>query len=94
MTQLCEIPLEQLRAPEGPYGKCIYHWVDTLQTYWLRRPGLERKLTATFEASHPTSCTGPGTRSVRRTSAGPCPRSLAVACLACDGRIPIDVESE
>lgn len=39
MTQLCEIPLEQLRAPEGQYDEYIYHWVDTLQTYWLRRPG-------------------------------------------------------
>ncbi|WP_328337088.1 immunity 49 family protein [Streptomyces violaceus] len=54
MTQLCEIPLEQLRAPEGQYDEYIYHWVDTLQTYWLRRPGLVEKLTATFEASDPS----------------------------------------
>ncbi|MFG3252691.1 immunity 49 family protein [Streptomyces sp. NPDC048172] len=52
MTQLCEVPLDRLRAPEGQYDEYIYHWVDTLQTYWLRRPGLVEKLTATFEASH------------------------------------------
>ncbi|WP_030543269.1 immunity 49 family protein [Streptomyces albus] len=51
MTQLCEVPLERLRSPEGQYDEYVYHWVDTLQTYWLRRPGLVEKLTATFEAS-------------------------------------------
>ncbi|MCN9239940.1 immunity 49 family protein [Streptomyces sp. RY43-2] len=54
MTELCEIPLERLRAPEGQYDEYIYHWVDTLQTYWLRRPGLVEKLTATFQASDPS----------------------------------------
>ncbi|AZM61455.1 MULTISPECIES: immunity 49 family protein [unclassified Streptomyces] len=53
MTQLCEIPLERLRAPEGQYDEYIYHWVDTLQTYWLRRPGLVEKLTAALEMSDP-----------------------------------------
>ncbi|MFH8220284.1 immunity 49 family protein [Streptomyces sp. NPDC018057] len=57
MTELCEIPLERLRAPEGQYDEYIYHWVDTLQTYWLRRPGLVEKLTATFEASDPSVAT-------------------------------------
>ncbi|MEU6681063.1 immunity 49 family protein [Streptomyces sp. NPDC046925] len=51
MTQLCEIPLDRLRARQGKYDEYVYHWVDTLQTYWLRRPGLVEKLTATFEAS-------------------------------------------
>ncbi|MEU4686445.1 immunity 49 family protein [Streptomyces xinghaiensis] len=54
MTELCEVPLERLRSPEGQYDEYIYHWVDTLQTYWLRRPGLVEKLTATFEASDPS----------------------------------------
>ncbi|MFJ2393294.1 immunity 49 family protein [Streptomyces sp. NPDC087843] len=54
MTQLCEIPLDRLRTPEGQYDEYIYHWVDTLQTYWLRRPGLVEKLTATFQASEPS----------------------------------------
>ncbi|MEU5957813.1 immunity 49 family protein [Streptomyces sp. NPDC047525] len=54
MTQLCEIPLDRLRAPEGQYDAYVYHWVDTLQTYWSRRPGLVEKLTATFEACDPS----------------------------------------
>ncbi|WP_241522764.1 MULTISPECIES: immunity 49 family protein [unclassified Streptomyces] len=53
MTQLCEISLERLRSPEGAYDEYIYHWVDALQTYWLRRPGLVDKLIATIEASDP-----------------------------------------
>ncbi|GGR69527.1 hypothetical protein GCM10010252_04470 [Streptomyces aureoverticillatus] len=53
MTQLCEIPLERLRAPEGEYDEYIYHWVDTLQTYWLRRPGLVEKLTDALRMSDP-----------------------------------------
>ncbi|MGW1429343.1 immunity 49 family protein [Streptomyces sp. NPDC002431] len=54
MTELCEIPLERLRSPEGAYDEYIYHWVDTLQTYWLRRPGLVEKLTAAIEMSDPS----------------------------------------
>ncbi|GAA2488105.1 immunity 49 family protein [Streptomyces gobitricini] len=54
MTQLCEIPLERLRSPEGQYDEYVYHWIDTLQTYWLRRPGLVEKLTATLQASDPS----------------------------------------
>ncbi len=38
----------------GQYDEYIYHWVDTLQTYWLRRSGLVEKLTAAFQASDPT----------------------------------------
>lgn len=53
LTRLCEIPLEQLRSSAGQYDEYVYHWVDTLQTYWLRRPGLAEKLTATLEMSHP-----------------------------------------
>ncbi|QYA94331.1 immunity 49 family protein [Streptomyces anulatus] len=53
LTQLSEIPLEQLRSPEGSYDEYIYHWVDTLQTWWLRLPNLADKLIATIEASDP-----------------------------------------
>ncbi|POX41709.1 hypothetical protein C3486_08505 [Streptomyces sp. Ru73] len=53
MTRLCEIPLERLRAPEGEYDEYVYHWVDTLQTYWLKRPGLVEKLVAAIENSYP-----------------------------------------
>ncbi|MFF2652562.1 immunity 49 family protein [Streptomyces sp. NPDC058045] len=138
MTQLCEIPLERLRSPEGQYDEYIYHWVDTLQTYWLRRPGLVEKLTSTLQASDP-SVARIAPRDlldgllyppinlfyhfVRRDEAGFSPAlvealklhklywtsdedrqarldgsialgPLAIACLAYDGRIPIEVESE
>ena len=137
MTQLCEIPLEQLRAPEGQYDEYIYHWVDTLQTYWLQRDGLVEKLTAALQMSHPdVARIAPGTccrvlyppinlfyHFVRRDEAGFSPAleealklhqmywtlteerksdidgsialgPLAIACLAYDGKLPIEVESE
>ncbi|WP_330304169.1 MULTISPECIES: immunity 49 family protein [unclassified Streptomyces] len=138
MTQLCEIPLERLRAPEGQYDAYIYHWVDTLQTYWLRRPGLVEKLTATFEASDPAVARiAPRDlldaqlyppinlfyHFVRKDEEGFSPAlvealklhkmywtlnedreadidgtialgPLAIACLAYDGGIPIEVESD
>ncbi|MEU8891900.1 immunity 49 family protein [Streptomyces sp. NPDC048442] len=137
MTQLCEIPLERLRAPEGEYDEYIYHWVDVLQTYWLRRPGLVEKLTATLRMSDP-SVAQIAPRDllqgilyppinlfyhfVRRDVEGFSPAleealklhklywtlnedretdrrgsialgSLAIACLAYDGGLPVDVES-
>jgi hypothetical protein len=138
MTQLCEIPLERLRSPEGQFDEYIYHWVDTLQTYWLRRPGLVEKLTETFQASDPTVARiAPRDlldgqlyppinlfyHFVRKDEEGFSPAlvealklhktywtlnedrqakldgtialgPLAIACLAYDGRIPIEVESE
>ncbi|UNO40667.1 immunity 49 family protein [Streptomyces sp. MST-110588] len=138
MTELCEIPLDRLRSPEGAYDAYIYHWVDVLQTYWLQRPGLVDKLIVAIETSHPdaTSVTPlPLLQAVLyppinlfhrfvtkdeqgfnqalvealelhkaywtanedraadpdgRIALGP----LAVACLAYDGEIPIEVESE
>ncbi|WP_200308536.1 immunity 49 family protein [Streptomyces adelaidensis] len=138
MTELCEISLERLRSPEGQYDEYIYHWIDTLQTYWLRRPGLVEKLTATFQASDPAVARiAPRDlldgvlyppinlfyTFVRRDEAGFSPAlvdalklhkaywtrneereakldgtvalgPLAIACLAYDGELPIDVESE
>ncbi|OKK02921.1 hypothetical protein AMK26_23320 [Streptomyces sp. CB03234] len=138
MTQLCEIPLDRLRSPDGRYDEYVYHWVDTLQTYWLRRPGLVEKLTATLQASDP-SVARIAPRDmlqgllyppinlfyhfVRRDEEGFSPAlvealklhkaywtltedratdidgsialgPLAIACLAYDGKLPIDVESE
>ncbi|MFI0999075.1 immunity 49 family protein [Streptomyces galbus] len=57
MTRLCEIPVERLRSPEGQFDAYVYHWVDTLQAYWLQRPGLVEKLTATLQTSHPEAVT-------------------------------------
>ncbi|MFF8615080.1 immunity 49 family protein [Streptomyces sp. NPDC015350] len=138
MTQLCEIPLERLRAPEGAYDEYIYHWVDTLQTYWLRRPGLAEKLTTAIEMTDPAiariapldllqgqlyppmnlfyhfvtrdtegftpallealklhqaywTLTEERTTDIDGSIAlGP----LAIACLAHDGKFPIDIESD
>ncbi len=53
MTQLCQVPVETLRASGAVFEEYIYHWVDVLQTYWLERPGLGDKLVAAFEATDP-----------------------------------------
>ncbi|WP_318279770.1 immunity 49 family protein [Streptomyces griseoloalbus] len=53
MTQLCEVPVETLRASGAVFEEYIYHWVDALQTYWLERPGLGDKLVAAFEGTDP-----------------------------------------
>nr|WP_251691818.1 immunity 49 family protein [Streptomyces sp. CHD11] len=53
MTQLCEVPVETLRASGAVFEEYIYHWVDALQTYWLERPGLGEKLVAAFDGSDP-----------------------------------------
>ncbi|MFF8831885.1 immunity 49 family protein [Streptomyces sp. NPDC015131] len=138
MTELCEIPLERLRSSDGRYDEYVYHWVDTLQTYWLRRPGLVEKLTTTIQTSDPSVATtiprdmlqglmyppinlfyhfvrkneegfGPALVEALKlhraywtltedratdidgtVALGP----LAIACLAYDGKLPFDVESE
>ncbi|MGJ3559698.1 immunity 49 family protein [Streptomyces sp. INA 01156] len=53
MTQLCQVPIETLRASGAVFEEYIYHWVDTLQTYWLERPGLGDKLVAAFDGTDP-----------------------------------------
>ncbi|MFF4324621.1 immunity 49 family protein [Streptomyces sp. NPDC001568] len=53
MTELCELPLDVLRASGADHDDYLYHWVATLQAYWLKRPELVEELTATFDRSHP-----------------------------------------
>ncbi|WP_406167610.1 immunity 49 family protein [Streptomyces sp. NBC_00996] len=53
MTQMCELPLELLRASGAEGDDYVYYWVDALQTYWLERPGLVEKLTAAINSSYP-----------------------------------------
>ncbi|MFI6941361.1 immunity 49 family protein [Streptomyces sp. NPDC050418] len=53
MTMLCNVTLEMLRESPVEYDKFIFHWIDTLQTYWLEQPGLVDKLVAAIEMSHP-----------------------------------------
>ncbi|WP_280234962.1 immunity 49 family protein [Nocardia cyriacigeorgica] len=57
MSELCNIPIELLRASGAEYDEYIYDWVDTLQTYWLERDGLVEKLTRTIEKSDPSAAT-------------------------------------
>ncbi|MBY8855258.1 immunity 49 family protein [Nocardia sp. CA2R105] len=57
MTQLCNFPVDRLREAEGDTDEFVYLWVDTLQAYWLRRPGVAEKLTATIRASYPEVAT-------------------------------------
>lgn len=53
MTRLCEVPLDLLRASGAEYDEYIYHWIDSIQAYWLERPGLGEKLIAAIETSSP-----------------------------------------
>ncbi|MFI9806671.1 immunity 49 family protein [Streptomyces sp. NPDC052301] len=53
MTQLCQVPIETLRASGAVFEEYIYDWVDVLQTYWLERPGLGEKLVAAFDGTDP-----------------------------------------
>jgi hypothetical protein len=53
LTELCEVPLDRLRSPEGSFDEYVYHWVAALQAYWLQRPGLVEELTAALQGSHP-----------------------------------------
>ncbi|SDK94541.1 immunity 49 family protein [Streptomyces indicus] len=57
MTELCQVPIGNMRAVPGETDEFNYRWIDTLQTYWLRREGLAEKLTATIEASDPSRVT-------------------------------------
>ncbi|MFD5007250.1 immunity 49 family protein [Streptomyces mutabilis] len=53
MTQLCQVPIETLRASGAMFEEYIYHWVDALQAYWLERPGLGEKLAVAFDGTDP-----------------------------------------
>ncbi|MEU9925767.1 immunity 49 family protein [Streptomyces griseoluteus] len=53
MTELCEVPLEVLRASGLQGDEYIYNWIDALQAYWLERPGLVEKLGSAIDNSFP-----------------------------------------
>ncbi|MGK5530598.1 immunity 49 family protein [Streptomyces sp. URMC 129] len=53
MTELSRVPLSLLRASGAEFDEYIYAWVDSLQTYWLERPGLGEKLKAAFDGTDP-----------------------------------------
>ncbi|MFD8910705.1 immunity 49 family protein [Streptomyces sp. NPDC059575] len=57
MTELCEVPLEVLRASGVRGDEYVYSWIDVLQTYWLERPGLVEKLGSAIDNSFPEVAT-------------------------------------
>ncbi|MFB0631685.1 immunity 49 family protein [Streptomyces sp. AB3(2024)] len=137
MTALCEVPLDVLRASGSDHDDYLYHWVATLQAYWLKRPELVPELTLTFQRSHPDVAVIAGREYIQHVAYPPInlfykflrkdeegfhatlleslelhkqywtatPERaedidglvpigiLAVACLAYDGGIPVDVAS-
>ncbi|MDG4860338.1 immunity 49 family protein [Streptomyces sp. T-3] len=52
--RLCQVPLEVLRKDDS-VDEYVFHWIDTLQTFWLKRPldDVVEKLLATMETSDP-----------------------------------------
>ncbi|MEV5983573.1 immunity 49 family protein [Streptomyces sp. NPDC052051] len=57
MNAMCHFPIEVLRESGASGDEYVYHWVDALQTYWLERPGLVEKMSATIESSYPEIAT-------------------------------------
>ncbi|MEU9581340.1 immunity 49 family protein [Streptomyces chilikensis] len=53
MTQLCEVPVSLLRASGAEFDEYVYAWIDTLQSYWLRRGGVGDKLVAASAGAVP-----------------------------------------
>ncbi|MDL2078338.1 immunity 49 family protein [Streptomyces sp. GXMU-J15] len=53
MDQLSRFPISLLRASGAGYDEYIYHWVDSLQTYWQEDPRLVDKLIVTIDTSYP-----------------------------------------
>jgi hypothetical protein len=53
MTQLCNVPISVLRESGAVFDEYIYSWVETLQAYWLERPGVGDKLAAAMEGTDP-----------------------------------------
>jgi hypothetical protein len=54
LDRLCRVPLEVLGQDDSA-DEYVLHWIDTLQTYWFRRPMDEvvEKLVATMKTSAP-----------------------------------------
>ncbi|MDH6224008.1 MULTISPECIES: immunity 49 family protein [Streptomyces] len=53
MTQLCRVPISLLRASGAEFDEYVYAWIDTLQSYWLRRDGVGGKLVAASAGALP-----------------------------------------
>ena len=59
LDRLSQVPLEDLRRATPGADDYLFHWIDTLQHYWLRRPmdDLVPKLVAAMETSDPRVAT-------------------------------------
>ncbi|MFF3494238.1 immunity 49 family protein [Streptomyces sp. NPDC002795] len=57
-TRLCQVPLDTLRGG-APVDDYVPHWIDVLQSHWLRRPvdDVVDLLVTTIKASHPDTAT-------------------------------------
>ncbi|WP_405721301.1 immunity 49 family protein [Streptomyces sp. NBC_01537] len=53
MTELCQVPVSLMRQSGAVFDDYIYHWVEALQAYWLKRPELGNKLVAAVEGTDP-----------------------------------------
>ncbi len=58
LLRLCHVPLDELRGA-APADDYVFHWIETLRAYWLRRPmdDVVQHLIATMETSHPQVAT-------------------------------------
>ncbi|MEU7581482.1 immunity 49 family protein [Streptomyces sp. NPDC041068] len=54
LIRLCHVPMDDLRKA-APVDEYVFHWIETLRGYWLRRPmdDVVQHLIATMETSHP-----------------------------------------
>ncbi|WP_103510973.1 immunity 49 family protein [Streptomyces sp. SM13] len=60
LSRLARVPLEDLRRADPLQDAYLFHWIDTLQTYWRGAPldDIAQKLIATMETSDPKVATG------------------------------------
>lgn len=55
LTRLSQVPLDDLRSADPSQDAYLFHWIDTLQTYWRAESldDIAPKLIATMETSDP-----------------------------------------
>ncbi|GAB2562485.1 immunity 49 family protein [Nocardia heshunensis] len=55
LNMLSEVPIEMLRATGSVFDEYIYHWVETLKTYWSEGVDLGGKLRSALEGTDPAN---------------------------------------
>ncbi|MFD4028462.1 immunity 49 family protein [Streptomyces sp. NPDC058576] len=60
LHRLAQVPLDDLRRADPSQDAYLFHWIDTLQTYWRAESmdDIVQKLIATMETSDPKVATG------------------------------------